>query len=211
MESPEGSRTICRASPSRSCSISNRGLSPTTLAVLQPDKLQARLTRLHQEIEAGSPRPEFELQLDPLGVVAPALKPFAGNAALEQDQPLTSPDRTMRIFLAVTNQPIDRRLRLPGADEKSERLSRPRERGLGRRRRRSRSWSPGAPLTSRKFRSACGTTSSSPSSARSSLSVAFSTSASVAGCRSSEWDSRSSFAASSRSPPGSSSFTSSTW
>jgi uncharacterized protein len=76
-----------------------------TLAVLQPDKMQARLARLHQEIEAGSPRPEFELQLDPLGVVAPALKPFAGNAALEQDQPLTSPDRAMRIFLAVTNQP----------------------------------------------------------------------------------------------------------
>ena len=76
-----------------------------TLAVLQPEKLQARLARLHQEIEAGSPRPEFELQLDPLGVVAPALKPFAGNAALEQDQPLTSADRTMRVFLAVTNQP----------------------------------------------------------------------------------------------------------
>lgn len=76
-----------------------------TVAVLQPEKLQARLARLHQEIEAGSPRPEFELQLDPLGVIAPALKPFAGNAALEQDQPLTSADRTARIFLAVTNQP----------------------------------------------------------------------------------------------------------
>ncbi|MEO6969752.1 MAG: MMPL family transporter [Chthoniobacterales bacterium] len=76
-----------------------------TVAVLQPEKLQARLARLHQEIEAGSPRPEFELQLDPLGVIAPALKPFAGNAALEQDQPLTSADRTARIFLAVTKQP----------------------------------------------------------------------------------------------------------
>jgi predicted RND superfamily exporter protein len=76
-----------------------------TLAVLQPANLQARLSRLHQEIEAGSPRPEFELSLDPLGIVAPALKPFAGNAALDQGQPLTSPDRTTRIFLAVTNQP----------------------------------------------------------------------------------------------------------
>jgi predicted RND superfamily exporter protein len=76
-----------------------------TVAFLHPEKIQARLARLHQEIEAGSPRPEFELQLDPLGIVAPALKPFAGNAALEQGQPLTSPDRTMRIFLVVTNQP----------------------------------------------------------------------------------------------------------
>jgi len=76
-----------------------------TVAILQPEKLQARLARLHQEIEAGSPRPEFELQLDPLGIITPALKPFAGNAALEQNQPLTSDDRTMRVFLAVTNQP----------------------------------------------------------------------------------------------------------
>jgi predicted exporter len=38
-------------------------------------------------------------------VIAPALKPFAANASLEQDQPLTSTDRTTRLFLAVTNQP----------------------------------------------------------------------------------------------------------
>lgn len=76
-----------------------------TLTVLQPANLQERLSRLHEEIQAGSPRPEFELSLDPLGIVAPALKPFAGNAALEEGQPLTSPDRTTRIFLAVTNQP----------------------------------------------------------------------------------------------------------
>ncbi|MGI8431218.1 MAG: MMPL family transporter, partial [Chthoniobacterales bacterium] len=75
-----------------------------TMAVLQPEKLQARLQRLHGEIEAGSPRPEFELGLDPLGVVAPALKPFAGNARLQEGEPLMSPDRTLRIFLVVTNQ-----------------------------------------------------------------------------------------------------------
>jgi uncharacterized protein len=76
-----------------------------TLAVLQPAKIQVRLHRLHEEIEAGSPRPQIELSLDPLGVVAPALKPFAGNSSIEEDQPLTSPDRTMRVFLTVTNQP----------------------------------------------------------------------------------------------------------
>src|SRR3954454_6957344 len=83
-------------------------LEPTafaeTLALLQPTKLQARLHRLHEEIEAGSPRPQIELGLDPLGVIAPALKPFAANASIEEDQPLTSPDRTMRVFLTVTNQ-----------------------------------------------------------------------------------------------------------
>ena len=76
-----------------------------TMSILQPEKIRERLHRLHQEIEAGSPRPEFELAFDPLGVIGPALKPFAEANAIEQEQPLTSPDRTMRVFLAVTNQP----------------------------------------------------------------------------------------------------------
>jgi uncharacterized protein len=74
------------------------------MSILQPDKIRDRLHRLRQQIEAGSPRPQFELSFDPLGLIAPALKPFAQSTAIEQQQPLTSPDRTMRIFLVVTNQ-----------------------------------------------------------------------------------------------------------
>src|SRR5436309_10602161 len=76
-----------------------------TMSILRPEKIRDRLGRLRQQIEAGSPRPEFELSFDPLGLIAPALKPFAENTATEQEQPLTSPDGTMRVFLAVTNQP----------------------------------------------------------------------------------------------------------
>jgi predicted RND superfamily exporter protein len=75
-----------------------------TLSVLEPEKIRDRLRRLRQQIEAGSPRPEFELAFDPLGLIAPALKPFAESTIIEQEQPFTSPDRTMRVFLAVTNQ-----------------------------------------------------------------------------------------------------------
>ena len=75
-----------------------------TISILQPDKIRDRLHRLRQQIEAGSPRPEFELSFDPLGLIAPALKPFAESTIIEQEQPLTSSDRTMRIFLVVTNQ-----------------------------------------------------------------------------------------------------------
>jgi uncharacterized protein len=75
-----------------------------TISVLQPENIRDRLHRLRQQIEAGSPRPEFELSFDPLGLIAPALKPFAESTIIEQEQPLTSPDRTMRIFLVVTNQ-----------------------------------------------------------------------------------------------------------
>src|SRR5215475_6403011 len=74
------------------------------MSILQPDKIRERLHRLRQQIEAGSPRPQFELSFDPLGLIAPALKPFAQSTVIEQEQPLTSPDRTMRIFLVVTNQ-----------------------------------------------------------------------------------------------------------
>src|SRR5437773_4677443 len=83
-------------------------LEPTTfdqaISILQPEKIRDRLHRLRQQIEAGSPRPEFELSFDPLGLIAPALKPFAESTIIEQEQPLTSPDRTMRIFLVVTNE-----------------------------------------------------------------------------------------------------------
>ncbi len=75
-----------------------------TIAVLQAEKIRDRLHRLREQIEAGSPRPEFELSFDPLGLIAPALKPFAESTIIEQEQPLTSADRTMRVFLVVTNQ-----------------------------------------------------------------------------------------------------------
>src|SRR5216110_3856988 len=74
------------------------------MSILQPDKIRERLHRLRQQIEAGSPRPQFELSFDPLGLIAPALKPFAESTIIEQEQPLTSADGTMRVFLVVTNQ-----------------------------------------------------------------------------------------------------------
>src|SRR3954451_1814176 len=84
-------------------------LEPTafdeTIATLQPDKIRERLHRLREQVEAGSPRAQIERGFDPLGIITPALKPFASTAAMDEDQPLTSPDRTMRVFLLVTNQP----------------------------------------------------------------------------------------------------------
>ena len=104
METPEGVRDLQSIAVPLLLNLEPAAFDET-LTLLQPLKIQERLHRLHEEIEAGSPRPQIELGLDPLGVVAPALKPFAGNASIEEDQPLTSPDRTMRVFLTVTNQP----------------------------------------------------------------------------------------------------------
>ncbi len=72
--------------------------------VLQPARIQERFAELRHQLESGSPRPELELSLDPLGLIMPSLKPFAGNAAVESNEPLASHDGTMRVFPLVTNQ-----------------------------------------------------------------------------------------------------------
>ena len=104
METPDGIRDLQSIAVPLLLNLEPAAFEQT-MSILQPEKIRERLHRLRQEIEAGSPRPEFELAFDPLGIIGPALKPFAEANAIEQEQPLTSPDRTMRIFLAVTNQP----------------------------------------------------------------------------------------------------------
>jgi predicted RND superfamily exporter protein len=103
MATPEGIRDLQSIAVPLLLNLEPRVFEETML-ILQPEKIRDRLHRLRQQIEAGSPRPQFELSFDPLGLIAPALKPFAESTIIEQEQPLTSPDRTMRIFLAVTNQ-----------------------------------------------------------------------------------------------------------
>src|SRR5256714_9892516 len=103
METPEGIRDLQSIAVPLLLNLEPAAFEQT-MSILRPDQIRERLHRLRQEIEAGSPQAEFELGLDPLGIIGPALKPFAEANAVEQEQPLTSPDRTMRIFLAVTNQ-----------------------------------------------------------------------------------------------------------
>src|SRR6058998_2698608 len=103
MATPEGIRDLQSIAVPLLLNLEPRVFNETML-ILQPEKIRDRLHRLRQQVEAGSPRPEFELSFDPLGLIGPALKPFAESTVIEQEQPLTSPDRTMRIFLVVTNQ-----------------------------------------------------------------------------------------------------------
>ena len=103
METPEGIRDLQTIAVPLLLNLEPTAFDQT-MSTLQPEKIRERLHRMRLEIEAGSPRPQFELGLDPLGVIGPALKPFAEANSIEQEQPLTSPDRTMRIFLVVTNQ-----------------------------------------------------------------------------------------------------------
>ena len=63
-----------------------------TISMLQPEKLRERFHWFHQQIEAGSPRAQFQLEFDPLGLIGPALKPFAESKQIEEEQPLASSD-----------------------------------------------------------------------------------------------------------------------
>ncbi len=72
---------------------------------LEPANLETRIQKLRRDLAAGSPRAEMELDFDPLGLVAPALKTLAGNFESEQTEPLTSPDGTLRMVFAIT-QPV---------------------------------------------------------------------------------------------------------
>jgi predicted RND superfamily exporter protein len=74
------------------------------LHAVAPEEIATRLKRLRAELEAGSPKAEFQLDFDPLGLVAPALKPLGSSFSIDQTRPLASPDGTLRIVLAKTNQ-----------------------------------------------------------------------------------------------------------
>src|SRR4051812_32406404 len=103
METPDGLHDLQRIALPLILNLEPRAFEQT-ISILEPNRIRDRLHRLREQIEAGSPRPQFELELDPLGIVGPSLRPFAESSAIQEEQPLASTDRTMRVFLVVTNQ-----------------------------------------------------------------------------------------------------------
>ncbi len=75
------------------------------LKALAPEAIARRVALKRTEIEAGSPKAEIELNLDPLGVLAPAIKPFMGALSTENTRPLSSADGTLRVVIAMASQP----------------------------------------------------------------------------------------------------------
>src|SRR5437016_13535874 len=70
METPEGIRDLQSIAVPLLLNLEPAAFAQT-MSILQPEKIRERLQRLHQEIEAGSPQAEFELELDPLGMIGP--------------------------------------------------------------------------------------------------------------------------------------------
>lgn len=74
------------------------------LGRLDPGALAERWQRLRVQLGAGSPRAEFELAADPLGLVFPALRPVADSVSVERLQPFAAADGTARVLFALTRQ-----------------------------------------------------------------------------------------------------------
>ncbi|MEI8233814.1 MAG: MMPL family transporter [Verrucomicrobiota bacterium] len=75
-----------------------------TLQRLAPEAIAKRFAMKRAEMEAGSPKAEMELTLDPLGIVAPTLAPFSSSLSAENTRPMASPDGTLRVVVALSAQ-----------------------------------------------------------------------------------------------------------
>jgi len=102
MESPEGLADVQKIALPLLFNLPPTDFN-AALAQLSPAEIASRLHRYQQEI-ASSPRAEMQLQLDPLGIVVPALKPLNGSFSAENTQPLASADGTLHLIMVMTRQ-----------------------------------------------------------------------------------------------------------
>lgn len=75
-----------------------------TVASLKPEAIDASLGRLKAEFAAGSPKAEFQLQNDPLGIVIPSLRVLGETLNHSEEQKLKSNQQDLRVVFAITNQ-----------------------------------------------------------------------------------------------------------
>jgi predicted RND superfamily exporter protein len=75
------------------------------LGLLEPAKIEQRLTQIRDTInEDFSIRTQMEATMDPLGLFARAMRPFASNSSLTQSASLASEDNLYQLGLAVVQQ-----------------------------------------------------------------------------------------------------------
>ena len=103
MDSPEGTREIQNLAVPLLLDQAAPAFAET-LQRLGPEAIAKRFAMKRTEMEAGSPKAEMELNFDPLGIVAPAMKPFSASFSAENTRPLTSADGTLRVVIAVSTQ-----------------------------------------------------------------------------------------------------------
>lgn len=76
----------------------------TVLAALSPETLQVRLAELARRWRAGSPLAEVELQLDPVGLLAPLTQALRETIPVDEGFALTNEENRAQIVSVITNQ-----------------------------------------------------------------------------------------------------------
>lgn len=74
------------------------------IRLLEPGRIEQKVGRLREDLAAGSPKAQMQLEFDPLGPVGAALAPLSGTITLENTDPMASPDGALRIVSVVTMQ-----------------------------------------------------------------------------------------------------------
>jgi len=103
LDSPEGSREVQNLAVPLLMDQEPSAFD-ATLQQLTPAAITKRFALKRTEMEAGSPKAEMELNFDPLGIVAPAMKPFSASFAADNTRPLAAADGTLRVVIAVSTQ-----------------------------------------------------------------------------------------------------------
>lgn len=74
------------------------------ISLLEPAKIEERLGQIRDTIGGDSLRTQMEATMDPLGLFARAMRPFASNSSLTQSASLASEDNLYQLGLAVVRQ-----------------------------------------------------------------------------------------------------------
>src|SRR5580704_11570702 len=74
------------------------------LTLLEPAKIEERLGHIRDTIGGDSIRTQMEATMDPLGLFARAMRPFASNSSLTQSASLASEDNLYQLGFAVVRQ-----------------------------------------------------------------------------------------------------------
>jgi predicted RND superfamily exporter protein len=104
IESQEGIDEIQAVIPSLLLNLPQEQFKDA-LTLLEPAKIEERLTEMRDTInEDFSIRTQMEATMDPLGLFARAMRPFASNASLTQTSALASEDNLYQLALAIVRQ-----------------------------------------------------------------------------------------------------------
>src|SRR6202011_6277040 len=74
------------------------------MAQVEPAGIDERLTQIRDTISGDSIRTQIEVNLDPLGLFARAMKPFGSSSSMDQGSALASEDNLFQLARVIKNQ-----------------------------------------------------------------------------------------------------------